>query len=280
MKTRVISVLIGAMVILAVTGCAKSEGKGNSISENTGKYGVFLSLDGRDAITASEGYETVIIDAQNLSAAEITEMQARGQKVYSYLNVGSLETFRPYYKEFQHLTLSPYENWEEEYWVDVTNEDWQEFSAVTLANEFLDKGIDGFWIDNVDIYWQFPTEETYVGVEQILKTLMSYDKPVLINGGNEFVSAYLQQNQQIDDILTGVNQETVFSAIDFEEDKLVSQTKENQTYYLNYLDTVDKAGKEIYLLEYTTKKELGKDIQEYATERGWKYYISNSVELN
>ncbi|MER2174847.1 MAG: glucanotransferase, partial [Carnobacterium sp.] len=167
-----------------------------------------------------------------------------------------------------------------EYWVDVTNEDWQVFSAVTLANELLDKGIDGFWIDNVDVYWQFPTKETYGGVEQILKTLMSYGKPVLINGGKEFVSAYLQQNQQLDDILTGVNQETVFSAIDFEEDKLSTQTKENQTYYLNYLDTVDKAGKEIYLLEYSTKKELAKDVHDYATKRGWQYYISDSVELD
>ena len=186
MKTTAIRFLIGVMAILGVTACAKSEEKSNNINENTGDYGVFLSLDGSEAIEASEGYETAIIDAQNLSKSEIAEMQDRGQEVYSYLNVGSLETYRPYFEDFQHLTLRPYENWEEEYWVDVTNEDWQEFSAVTLANELLDKGIDGFWIDNVDVYWQFPTEETYVGVEQILKTLMSYGKPVLINGGNEF----------------------------------------------------------------------------------------------
>lgn len=280
MKTTAIRFLIGVMAILGVTACAKSEEKSNNINENTGDYGVFLSLDGSEAIEASEGYETAIIDAQNLSKSEITEMQDRGQEVYSYLNVGSLETYRPYFEDFQHLTLRPYENWEEEYWVDVTNEDWQEFSAVTLANELLDKGIDGFWIDNVDVYWQFPTEETYVGVEQILKTLMSYGKPVLINGGNEFVSAYFQKNQQIDDILTGVNQETVFSAIDFEKNELIAQSKENQDYYLNYLDTLDEAGKEIYLLEYTTDNGIAKEIKNYASKRDWQYYISNSIELD
>ncbi|EDP68671.1 Possible glucanotransferase (putative endo alpha-1,4 polygalactosaminidase related protein) [Carnobacterium sp. AT7] len=280
MKTTAIRFLIGVMAILGVTACAKSEEKSNNINENTGDYGVFLSLDGSEAIEASEGYETAIIDAQNLSKSEIAEMQDRGQEVYSYLNVGSLETYRPYFEDFQHLTLRPYENWEEEYWVDVTNEDWQEFSAVTLANELLDKGIDGFWIDNVDVYWQFPTEETYVGVEQILKTLMSYGKPVLINGGNEFVSAYFQKNQQIDDILTGVNQETVFSAIDFEKNELIAQSKENQDYYLNYLDTLDEAGKEIYLLEYTTDNGIAKEIKNYASKRDWQYYISNSIELD
>ena len=280
MKTSSIRFLIGVMAILGVTACAKSEEKSNNINENTGDYGVFLSLDGSEAIEASEGYETAIIDAQNLSKSEIAEMQDRGQEVYSYLNVGSLETYRPYFEDFQHLTLRPYENWEEEYWVDVTNEDWQEFSAVTLANELLDKGIDGFWIDNVDVYWQFPTEETYVGVEQILKTLMSYGKPVLINGGNEFVSAYFQKNQQVDDILTGVNQETVFSAIDFEKNELIAQSKENQDYYLNYLDTLDEAGKEIYLLEYTTDNGIAKEIKNYASKRDWQYYISNSIELD
>lgn len=280
MKTTAIRFLIGVMAILGVTACAKSEEKSNNINENTGDYGVFLSLDGSEAIEASEGYETAIIDAQNLSKSEIAEMQDRGQEVYSYLNVGSLETYRPYFEDFQHLTLRPYENWEEEYWVDVTNEDWQEFSAVTLANELLDKGIDGFWIDNVDVYWQFPTEETYVGVEQILKTLMSYGKPVLINGGNEFVSAYFKKNQQVDDILTGVNQETVFSAIDFEKNELIAQSKENQDYYLNYLDTLDEAGKEIYLLEYTTDNGIAKEIKNYASKRDWQYYISNSIELD
>jgi cysteinyl-tRNA synthetase, unknown class len=40
----------------------------------------------------------VLVDAQYLSAAEIASMQERGQKVFTYLNIGSLETFRSYYE--------------------------------------------------------------------------------------------------------------------------------------------------------------------------------------
>lgn len=280
MKKTIISLLIGLTAILGIASCAKPEGESTNEIKGNFDYGVFLSLEGREAIEASVGYGTVVIDAQNLSREEIAEMQARGQDVYSYLNVGSLETFRPYYEEFQRLVLNPYENWENEYWIDVTNEDWQELTAVTLSNEFREKGIDGFWIDNVDVYGQFPTEEMYMGVEHVLKTLMNYERPVIINGGDEFVSAYLQKNQQVDDILTGVNQETVFSAIDFVDNEFGKQTKENQKYYLNYLNTLEVAGKDIFLLEYTTNSELAKGIQKYATERGWKYYISNSIELD
>lgn len=280
MKTNRKNLMIGILVSLGIVACARQEDTSNKRIENTSEYGVFLSLEGKEAVEASKGYEVAVIDAQNLSQPEIAEMKKRGQEVYSYLNVGSLENFRSYYEEFQDLTLGSYENWEEEYWIDTTKENWQEFTSGTLANQLLDKGIDGFWVDNVDVYGQFPSEETYVGVEHILKMLMSYGKPVVINGGDQFVSAYLQKNQQVDAILTGVNQETVFSAIDFDDNEFGKQTEENQDYYLNYLTTLDKIGKEIYLLEYTTDTSIINEIRNYASKRGWKYYVSNSIELN
>lgn len=222
----------------------------------------------------------VLVDAQYLSAAEFASMQERGQKVFSYLNIGSLETFRSYYEEYQHLTMKPYLNWDDEYWLDVTNKEWQKFITSTLTNQLLEKGIDGFWIDNVDIYGQSPNEDIYEGVEVMLKELMSHGKPVIINGGNEFVQLYLQRNQQVDDILTGVNQETVFSSINFGEQTFGTQTSENQNYYLDYLDAMDKLEKDVFLLEYTTDSQLSKEIQRYANKRDWEYYISDSIELD
>ena len=38
----------------------------------------------------------------------------KGVKVYTYLNVGSIENFRDYYKKYEYLTIGTYENWEEE----------------------------------------------------------------------------------------------------------------------------------------------------------------------
>lgn len=200
--------------------------------------------------------------------------------MYSYLNVGSLETFRPYYEEYESLTLKPYENWENEFWVDVTDEEWQEFTVDELANNFLQKGIDGFWVDNVDVYGQFPTEETYAGVEYVLKSLMSHGRPVVINGGDQFVKAYLQQNQQVDDILTGVNQETVFSSINFSDRSLGTQKETTHNYYVDYLNDMDAAGVDVFLLEYTTNSELAAEINEFTAQKGWRYLISDSIELD
>lgn len=276
MKFTVLKVLGSLSMVLGLAGCAETS---NTINEDF-DYGVFLSLEGRKAVEASEGFEVAVIDAQNISAIDIAEMKARDQEVYSYLNIGSLETFRSYYKEYQHLVLKPYENWEEEYWVDAGSEEWQKFVAGTLAQELIEKGIDGFWIDNTDVYGQFADEEIYDGVATILKTLMSYEKPVVINGGDQFVLTYLEQNGQVDDILTGVNQETVFSSINFDEQIFTNQSTDDQHYYLDYLSAVDEEGKDIYLLEYTTDDRLIQKIQQYTRKRGWKGYISDSIELD
>lgn len=276
MEFTVLKVLGSLSMVLGLAGCAETS---NTINEDF-DYGVFLSLEGKTAVEASEGFEIAVIDAQNISAIDIAEMKARDQEVYSYLNIGSLEEFRSYYTEYQHLILKPYENWEEEYWVDAGSEEWQKFVAGTLAQELIEKGIDGFWIDNTEVYGQFADEEIYDGVATILKTLMSYEKPVVINGGDQFVLTYLEQNGQVDDILTGINQETVFSSINFDEQIFTKQSTNDQHYYLDYLSAVDEEGKDIYLLEYTTDDGLVQKIQQYIRKREWKGYISDSIELD
>ena len=66
----------------------------------------------------------------------------KGVKVYTYLNVSSIENFRYYYKKYEYLTIGNYENWEEEKWVNVSNKDWQKF-AENCQKKL--KKVDGFF---------------------------------------------------------------------------------------------------------------------------------------
>ena len=104
-------------------------------------------------------------------------------------------------------------------------------------------------------YGQFVNEGTYRVIEMIIKDLMTYDKPVVLNSENEFVEVYFMKNQPVIEILTGVKQEKGFSSINFEKQTFGTQTSENQSYYLDYLNFIDERDKDIYLLEYTTDKE-------------------------
>lgn len=274
-KTIFLIVLIYT-VYLCIKGINHKEDKEELLSS----YGVFLSLEGEDAVKASEGYKLVVVDAQVLSKEEILFMQDRGQQVYTYLNIGSLEMFRPYFEEFHHLIEKPYQDWEDEYWINVSSKEWQRFIEEKLVVSLLEKNVDGFWIDNVDVYSQIPTEAIYLGVEAILKGVMTHEKPVIVNSGNEFVELYAQRSNQVNDILTGVNQETVFSTINFEDQTFGIQTEVEQNYYIDYLNAMEDLDKDVFLLEYTRDNHLEKEIQDYAKERGWNVYISNSIELN
>ena len=273
--------LVSLTVLLSIlSSCTEMVHIDENNNDSHSSYGVFLSLERNDIIKASEGYKKVVVDAQYLSKKEIFSMHKRGQQVYTYLNIGSLETFRPYFEDFQDLIEKPYQDWEDEYWIDVSSKNWQHFVEDKLVVPLLEKGIDGFWVDNVDVYSQMPNEAIYLGVETILKDLKTHEKPVILNSGNEFVELFFQRNNQVDDILTGVNQETVFSTIDFEFQTFGIQSTEEKNYYLEYLNAMDDLNKDVFLLEYTTDNHLKKEIQDYAKERRWEVYISDSIELN
>ena len=184
-------------------------------------YAVFLGLDPEHA-SRMHGYQTVVIDAQYFTKDEITAVQKRGTKVYTYLNVGSIETFREGYDALKGLVLAPYDNWPDEYWVDVSKPEWQTFIA-NEAKSLAEKGVDGFLLDNADVYYLYPTDAIYDGLSAILKGLSQYDKPVLINGGDVFVTRAVLDAESPNTTITGVNQECVFTNIDFDAGKLTRQ---------------------------------------------------------
>ncbi|MGI6173837.1 MAG: endo alpha-1,4 polygalactosaminidase [Christensenellales bacterium] len=241
-------------------------------------YGVFLSIDDT-AMERLEPYQTVVIDAQYFSADDIRALHEKGHTVYTYLNVGSLEDFRDYYDDWKGICLGEYENWEEERWVDVSDVKWQEFMRVTLAKEFLDKGVDGFFVDNCDVYYEYPREEIFEGLVAILNGLMGYEKAVIINGGDTFADAYYDRYGTIDDVFTGINQETVITSIDFDEETFGKQNAEDSAYFKDYVERYAALGADIYLLEYATDADLIAKVQSYCAEHGFTYYVSESIEL-
>ena len=241
-------------------------------------YGVFLGIEEKD-IARTLDYDTIVIDAQYFSPEQIAELHQSGHTVYSYINIGSVEDFRPYYDDYAAYTIADYENWEGERWVDVSQDVWKDFILKQLAPEILAKGVDGLFVDNTDIYFIQETKEIYDGVAEILKGLQAMDTYVSINGGDTFVMEYIEQGGRFSDIADAVNQETVFSAIDFDKKRFLKQTEIERVYFQEYVETVAANGGDIYLLEYTKDAALIEQIQEYCRAHHFRYYVSSTLEL-
>jgi uncharacterized protein (TIGR01370 family) len=247
-------------------------------SIDTDGYGVYLSCEYND-LPKDLHQDVLVIDAQYYTEDEISELQENNGAVYSYINLGSIENFRDYFDEYSKYCLDPYENWDEEYWMDVTQKDWQDF-IYGVAQNLADKGISGFFVDNVDVYYHYPTQEMFEAVATILESFKNLDMDVVINGGDIFVSKYLEEYGTLTPVLDGVNQETVFSSINWDTETFGTSDAEDREYFLDYLATVKADGKEVYLLEYTQDSSLMEEIKEQCAELGYHYYVSDSIELD
>ena len=266
-------ILLWALACLVLlTGCGAKE------TSQSLKYGVFIGSDAD--LAAYKDYETIVIDAQYYSAEQIKEYKEDGHTVFSYINIGSLENFRDYYAEYEELTLGDYEHWSEEKWVDVSDGRWQEFVLKELAPSLTTKGIDGFFVDNCDVYYVYPNDEILDGLATIMRGLKSMGKEVVINGGDSFLDAYTANSGDLFDVVTGINQESVFTAIDWDRGEFTEATAEDREYFMEYVEKYSKLGVRVYLLEYTRDKDLSKQIKDYCGEHGFSYYISESLELN
>lgn len=275
-KIKQTKVLALIFVIVLISGYFLIKDSNTSTFEKN-DYGVFLNADA-SSLKQLKNYDLIVIDAQYFTKSDIELLHQNGTKVYTYLNIGSIENFREYYTSYEKLTIGRYEHWDEEKWVDVADPDWQKFIE-QLSQELFEKGVDGFFIDNCDVYYYAPRESIFEGLTAILQNIMTFDKAVIINGGDTYVTEYSERYGAIDHIMTGVNQESVWSAIDFDKGTFYEQTKETRDYYCNYLEACQADGMDVYLLEYTTDKKLIQKIKKYCNEHDFHFYISNSLEL-
>lgn len=248
---------------------------GKTLEKND--YGVFLNADA-SSLERFKRYDLIVIDAQYFTKKDIESLHQNGTKVYTYLNIGSVENFREYYKTYEKFTIGKYEHWDEEKWVDVSVPAWQKFIE-QLSKKLFEKGVDGFFIDNCDVYYYAPRKSIFEGLTAILQNIMTLKKAVIINGGDTYVTEYRERYGAVDHIMTGVNQESVWSGIDFDKGTFNEQTRETREYYSKYLEACKADGMEVYLLEYTTDEKLIQKIKKYCKDKNFHFYISNSLEL-
>lgn len=241
------------------------------------EYGVFLGIDD-EQIDRLQNHRIVVIEPSEFQEEHIRELHEAGKTVYGYLNIGALEEYRPYYERFEDTTLDVYEDWPDERWVNVSSPKWQSFVSDELGKQYADMGIDGFFLDNADVYHHYPTEDTFQGLCSILRGLKAYGITLLVNGGDDFVSRCIDENTALS-LFDGINQETVFTSIDFENASYGKQQEAETLYFKDYLAKARDCGLSVYLLEYGADLALENEIDGYCKENGFLWYNAEGLEL-
>ena len=137
--------------------------------------------------------------------------------------------------------------------------------------------MDGFFVDNTDVYYNYPQESIYDGILTILDYMDHTGRKILINGGDCFVKKYLTTEKNV--LIDGVNQENVFTAYDFSKDIYTINDKSTREYYTDYLDFAMSHGCAAYTLEYATDPAIRRQAAAYAGKHGYICYISDNIGL-
>ncbi len=101
-------------------------------------------------------------DVGNFTKEQVTQLKNGGRnRVISYLNVGSAETFRSYWskvpdgfvaaKDNKAAHVGAYDGYPDETWMDVGNADYQKLIVDYVAPRLVEQGADGFFLDNLEI---------------------------------------------------------------------------------------------------------------------------------
>lgn len=232
--------------------------------------------------------DLAVIDTDGIDPAIIKNAIARGVYIYGYLNVGALEKERSYYSKFKHLRLAEYNGWAGEYWVDVTDKEWQRH-LINEAIKMKKLGVIGLYFDNADIYYMckegFKEEDTdmmqkapsansvYKALAHIILTIQNdVGLIVMPNGGDVFLRKFMVAHPNV---IKTINQEGVFYS------ELNKKNKSADTkYYKDWCKWADKRiiGK-ARLIEYVSSKTEQARIKAYCFAKGWDVYFSKHKNL-
>lgn len=267
---KIICVLILILSTALLSACSAST------SDSAEKYIVLIGEDPEITEKLSD-IDLLVIDAEYFSQNDIARLRENGiHEIYSYINIGSIESFRSYDTDFEKYTLGAYENWPEEKWIDVSVPEWQACTA-SRVDALIQKGVDGFFVDNTDVYYNYPQESIYDGILTILDYMDHTGRKIMINGGDCFVKKYLTTEKNV--LIDGVNQENVFTAYDFSKDVYTKNDQSTREYYTEYLDLAMSHGCTAYTLEYATDPTIRRQAATYAGKHGYICYISDNIGL-
>ncbi len=273
MQGKVKFLILGVIVIILILIFFYNK------SCTTSNYGVYIGLVGEE-VDQIENHDEVVIDAMYFSKDEIASLKQKGSKVYSYMNLGSLEDFRPYYERYESITLADYENWEGERWVDVTKTAWHDFIVFELSKQLLDNGADGLFIDNIDVYYLYDNPETFEAIINILKSLKeTHEVSLILNGGESFVEELWAQKKDLKKIFDGVNLESVATRVNFETDTYEIRFGERRDEKIAFLNKLKSSGIQPYVIEYSREKNIEKEMKVYYEKQCINYYIADDIEL-
>lgn len=245
----------------------------------TGKYD-WVSYYGSGNLAALGKFKLVDIDVEdgagNYTAADVATLKAGGSTVISYLNIGAAETFRSYWPQASAFKLGSYQGWPGEYWMDVSNPGWRDLIVNTVAPQLVAKGVDGFYLDNIDVVDTYPSRaDIRQGVVELVRSLRAkYPDKIIIGQtwGLTPLSDRGADGKQFYQYLNGISKEEVNSTYQGGYQKIPVAESDAM---LTELASWKAKGLEVFTLDYAITESLASYDYNRSLNYGLRPYAAN-----
>ncbi len=158
-----------------------------------------------------DDFDLVIVDGEDVSTTQVRELHASGALVLGYLDVGSIERGRSWFQQARPYRLDYWGDWGEWY-ANVAAPEYRSLLAERVAPTMMDKGLDGLFLDNLDMIETHPAQargmRTLVG--RLADEVHGNGKLLFAQNGDHVLGRMLTS-------LDGWNREDVGSTYDFHD---------------------------------------------------------------
>lgn len=158
--------LLGAALLWAPAGARAADpspvaspavAKAELLGAKTFSLAIGADLTKRD-LARLKARDVVVIDGELVKRSQVKALQVRGVIVLGYLSVGSAESWRGWFPLLKDHRLGPVPGWPGERFTNLTKPEARAALTDKIAPQLLAKGIDGLFLDNLDVAEAVPAQ--------------------------------------------------------------------------------------------------------------------------
>lgn len=242
-------------------------------------FGVYLGSDD-DMLYRLTAFEKVVIRPEYFDASEIQYLRDTGTRVFAYISAATVVEGDSLYAEYRNETFKKVTHHAGERYVNVATDGWVD-DVVGERVDPVAQGVDGIYFSRFEVYTHKQKKKTAQALLRVLKkTRAAYPELFLIvenASGVTKTSTFKNANYTtyVDGISkTSVNFKPDYSAEDNGQDTYVAQKKSKRKAAIKRLKQLKNKGLDIYLIDYTNKRDQYESVLERSENRGFVSFVT------
>ncbi len=209
---------LSLLVALALAGVASAAPRNGRLrSVHTWAFAIGDGDLTGNLVSRYAAYDLLVLDGQEASPGQVRALRHAGKIVLAYLDVGTIERGRPWYRAASRFRLNYWPDWGEWY-ADVAAPGFRKLIAGTVGPSTLHKGFDGLFLDNTDMIETHPRQTAGMRtlVRRLARLVHGQGKLLFAQNGEDTIGPLLPYYD-------GWNREDVSATYDFGAHRYVRQ---------------------------------------------------------